>query len=458
MATHSKMNKGTERMIANADIKHHIFPIPLFLSREEFMNSYRHGAKNIHIHLREQTDGTIRMSVRDDGKGDADVGRLKSPAESNGGGTSRYAAGLPITQLKRGNPEDIWSAAWKKPGEEEAMFMTNDRVETKVPIPFAKYHPWTNVKDHGFIHTTTLRQEKLQGVLLSDLLPILREIICASMRPETLKSLCIHILVEDKSGKVVASSKSTDTRDPWATLEDVLTGPQNKVVTKVLRCGDVVMTAKFVIANKQLYRETIKKATKGGQNRDTIIIPNFPNYGAVASPHAFLSQEGFVVADIPLDLALALTTHSSNYRYMFVDFSLDSSSNGPLTKEDVEKLPTPASTKTGYLQSCPIYVACMAHLRGNKPPGKDWLEWKATAAVHNGGAPPPNPKPVPPPKIEKTTHTAVAVSRLPALPPSPPPQVVVVPTVDLDIQWARDNQARIRKPAVLAELRALGVI
>jgi hypothetical protein len=457
MASQSKMNKGTERLIACADIKHHIFPVPLFLIREELMNSARYGAKNVWIRFQENADGTIRMTVRDDGSGRADADRLKSPAETNGGGTSRYAAGLPIAQLKRGNQDDTWSAAWKRTGEEMAMFMTNDRVETKVCVPFPKYHPWTKTSESGFIHETTLRPEKIPGVKLSDLLPLLREIICGSMRPQTLKCMCIDIAVIDNTGKVVAASTSTDKSDPWHTFEEVITGSSSRVITKILRFGDVVMTAKFVIAGKALFTDNVKKLTKGGQNRNTDIIPHFPNYGAISSPHSFFSQEGFVIADLPLDDALDLISHSLNYRYLFVDFSLDGKAAGPLTREDVEKLPTPASTKTGYLKSCPIYMGCMSVLKNGKPPSAEWLSWDATAQVHRAAV-----TPAPPPTVAKPTKVVTPVAKPPLppapLPPPPPPQVVAVPVIDPDVQWVRDNQLRLKKPLVIAELRKLGVL
>lgn len=462
MATQSKMNKGTERLIANADIKHHLFPIPLFLIREELMNSHRYGAKNVWIRLQERPDGTILMSVRDNGSGQADVERLKSPAESNGGGTSRYAAGLPIAQLKRGNQDDPWSVAWKKAGDEEAKYMTNDRVETKAPVPFARYHPWTNSSEHGFVHTTTLRPEKLQGLTLAQLLPTLREIICGSLCPDTLKSMCIDIKVEDKAGTLVATSNSTDKSDPWRTFEEVVTGSQSKVITKVSRSGNVKITAKFVIAGKGLFTHSVKKITKGGkQMRNTSIIPHFPNYGAISSPHGFFLQEGFIIADLPLDDALDLISHSLNYHYLFAEFSLlDRPASGPLTREEVEKLPTPASTKTGYLKTCPIYTACMDVLKANKPPNAEWLAWEATTQV-NGGEKAASPPTVPAAKVQKTVPAPLPPPPPPAVLPPPPPAVPPPPplvVVDPDIQWARDNQARLRKPAVIAELRKLGVL
>lgn len=447
------MNKGTERLIACADIKHRIFPSPLFLSREELMNSARHGATYIRFQFKELADGRVQLTAEDDGRGDANVARLQSPSEVNGGGTSRYAAGLSIARLKRGGPDAVWSAAWKQMGEDEARYMTNDRVETKTAIPFAKYHPWIEKRQHGFIHMSTIRSDNLEGLELENLIPTMREILCTSMRPETLKALRVEVVVEDKTGKLIGSSMSTDERDPWKTFEEVVTGPASKVMTKQFRCGDMLVTVKYVIAGKSLYSSTVKKADKGGRKRTIEFIPHFPNYGVVSSSTAFISQEGFVVEDSPLAEALEQISHSLNYRYMFVDFSLaERTTAGPLTSEEVEQLPTPASTKTGYLKSCPIYQAAMLKARTEKPPTAEWLSWDATAPVHVAPA-------LKVPKAEPAPTTSPAASKVPALPPSPPPQTVTVPTVDTDIPWVRalvrNNEARLKKPAVLSELRKL---
>jgi hypothetical protein len=304
MSSLSKMTKGTQRLIASADIKHHIFPLSLFLTREELMNSVRYGAKNIWIRITELPDGTLRFAVEDNGNGKADPTRLSSPAEANGGGTARYGAGLPVTRLKRGAISDAWSTAWKEEGKEEANCMGDDTQVRTLPIPFPKYHPWSKSTDHGFIHTSIIQPAKLGSVSLSEIAPTLREIVCASMLPATLGGVEIDITVTDKAGKVVSHANSKV--EKWVSFEEaVLKAPDTKLwLEKVIMRGKVRITVKYV---------EIKLKRNGH-------IKDFPHYGAVNAPHAMIGQEGFVVADMPLHDALAREKHgASMYRkYMFI--------------------------------------------------------------------------------------------------------------------------------------------
>jgi hypothetical protein len=469
MASALKMNKGTQRLIASADIKHHIFPLSLFLTREELMNSVRYGAKNIWIRITELDNGTLRFAIEDNGSGKADPVRLSSPAEANGGGTARYGAGLHIARLKRGNLGDSWSAAWKEAGTDEASCMRDDTQVRTLPIPFEKYHPWSKATDHGFIHTSIIQPTKLGSVALSEIAQNLREIVCGSMFPATLASVEIDITVTDKAGKVVSQANSK--AEKWVSFEEaVLSAPGTQVWDKkTMMRGNVRTTV--------TYAEVKLKGRNG-------CIKDFPNYGAVNAPHAMIGQEGFFVADMPLHEALERPKHgSAMYRkYMFVEFDLVGST-------DVTALPTPASTKTSYLSECQTYRDCMKDVRGAQP--SKWASWNKTTpeaspaisdasspdvapapapAKKKPGRPPkakpapapePAPAPAPAPDAPAPKKTRIVIRKKGASPapaqapvpepepapePAPAPEVdeAVVPVVDPDVEWFHTVVARMR--------------
>jgi hypothetical protein len=481
-STSKTMTKGTQRLIAAADIKHHLFPMSLFLIREELMNSVRYNAKNIWIRMTERADGSVRIQVEDNGTGDASRERLSAPAETNGGGTSRYGAGLWVTRLKRGG--DQWSVAWKVAGSDRATGITNadNNAVTSYLLGDRAIHPWLHKEQHGFIHTSTILPAKLEGVKLADVAATLREIMCASMAPNTLKNVMIDITVTNASGSVVSQMNSK--ADKWVTFEEAVFSRPDTVVwaRTVIPFGSMNITATFA---------EIKLKKK--KNLD--YIKDFPHYGALSAPHAMLSQEGFTVADMRLHEALNKKPHPSSYnkKYMFVTFDLIDG------ETDVELLPTPASTKTSFLSDCPRYIECMAAVRANQPTG--WAIWKKSepdaspvssvaspvtpvpvepvpAKKRGRPAKPKSPVSVPevlvpepvaigagagPPKVKvplkmRKIKTVIAPAPKPApveLPPSPLPETpktipveappaVVVPTVDLELVWFHESAARLR--------------
>ena len=459
MATLSKMTLGTQRLIANADIKHHYFPLSLFLFREELMNSVRYNAKRIWILATELPDGSVQFRVQDDGTGDASRDRLSGPAASNGGGTARYGAGLPITRLKRGNEGDAWSVAWKKAGTDRVEIMTNDLEVSRLRLSDPD-QPWTAPEDHGFVHTTVIRPAKLEGVTLATLAPTLREITCVSTQKATLQGLEISIEVKDKTGATVAKVNSKDAADPWITFKEAVEQRTNTKVwaTTTITRGSVRITVSYVEV----------KGLKKGE-----FIHGFPHYGAVGAPHAMLAMEGFVVADMPLHQALDRKEHGSsqNKKYLFATFDLVEG------ETDVERLPRPASTKTSFVPDCPIYQDCMEQIRNARPP--KWADWKKDAPESppssDGGseptappkkrgrpakvaapAPAPAPEPAPAPKpapAKLKIRKAKVAAALPAEPvvmvpePAVAPEVAVpepAPVVDADVEWFRTVQERLR--------------
>lgn len=452
----TKMTKGTQRLIAKADIKHHLFPMSLFLTREEFMNLVRYGAKNAWVHVIEQADGSLLFRVQCDGTGNASRERLLAPAESNGGGTSRYAAGLPVARLKRGDMDSFWSVAWKTENSDRVNYMSNDHEVTRYPLNEPDYHPWTTREQHGFVHTTTILPAKLEGVTLDQVAPILREILCASMNPETLENLHIELRVTNKEGATVAALDSKSPTDRWMTLEEaVLVHPNTRVwAEETIEHEHVVITAKYV---------EVSKAALKGKNA---FIPNFPHYGTASSPHALLSMEGFVVADPRIHEAMCAKPHpsSQNRKYLFVKFALKPDDT------DVDHLPTPASTKTSFLNDCPIYKACMEQVRAKQPAG--WLSWKkapaagaadtssdsdTSAAGGPADAAPAAGGDAPAKKPRKSRKRAAPEAEMV---PEPPADAVDLPAApapveDEDLRWIAENRERLLKPNVIAELRRL---
>lgn len=375
--TTTRMSKGNERLIAGADIRARKYPLALELTMEEVINSERHGATQMDIKFCENAEGNIDMTVKDDGDGKADISRLTVPAEKNGGGTSMYAAGLRIAQLKRAGAGVSYTACWKEAGNPWFNRFSDKEDGTKSIRLDDASSPWKTNDEHGFVHKTTIYPENLApvldiaGVTINDIVPAMREIITVMSSQAKLDKIEFHVTAYDRSGKKVGESNSKEKADTWKSFVEVFhdypTCTNYPPVTTVVKGEngkkDQNITMKFMY-------------TKIPKNKN---ILNFPRWGVTSVAYVFFDVFGFYIP-VPLHEALNKAAHgaSQNGRIAIVENSCD----------DVDSRPTPASTRTSFVQTCPNYWAVLKSFRANKAAG--WDQYIKEPAAP---APPPAPEP-----------------------------------------------------------------
>lgn len=354
MSTSTRITPGTERLISCADIKPQAYPLSLELSKEEFMNSKRHGASKVDVTFREnEKTSYYEIEYRCNSTGDANRERLLSPSALNGGGTSRYAAGLPVARLKRGNPGDAFQVLWKKTGEPWYYEINNTEDGTVPKRLDMAGSPWSSDTEHGFVHRCVLRKETLEkfgdaaGVKIDGIVPAIREICCVGMMPETLESLDITVTVFKQDGSMVDTSNSK--KQKWMPFETALMQVNDRV--KINQTVSHPATLQLTAKTRYL-RVVVPRNTS---------LPGFPRYGVTKTSWAFIGADGFYTA-IPTKDALDRSLHgaSLNGRLMFTVLT---STGG------VESYPTPASTKNGFLGTCPIYRKVLKAINDGKPTG-----------------------------------------------------------------------------------------
>lgn len=344
-----------ERTISCADIKPQVYPLSLELLGEEFMNSSRYGATKLNITFRQMASGDYGMEVRCNSTGNVDRARLLSPSAVNGGGTSRYAAGLPVARLKRGNPGDAYEVLWKKADESWYHAVTNTEDGTSPKRLNTPASPWTSAAEHGFIHRCLLRKETLEkfgeakGVTIDGIPTAVQEICCVKMMPDTLESLDITVTVFNEAGAMVGTSNSREHR--WMPFETALTQVSDRVKTDY-RVSQPV-TEKLNTDTRYLH-VSIPKGTP---------VPGFPRYGVTNLSWTFIGADGFYTA-VPTKDTLDRASHASSLsgRVIFAKLSIEEGA-------DVDSYPTPASTKNSFLGTCPVYRRLLACLNAAKPAG-----------------------------------------------------------------------------------------
>lgn len=370
------LSVGTARSFHAADIHPHKYPLGLELLMEEVINSKRHGATKIDITYREVEEGYM-ADVLCNSVGDATIERMRSPAQFSGGTTSMYGVGLWITRLKRGRPGDTFLCAWKKSGWDWFYQYSPTDSGTEAKGLHDALSPWKARADRGFLHRTLLRHESLmsagniEGVSLSELSKATREILCVHMCQSTIDSLVVTVSVINKAGELVSSIKSNDTRAPWKAFETVCRDrAQSKDTLSLVVSGGRKEGAQDLPIDLEYIRLT--KTTD----------PNFPRWDVPSTSHLFVEVFGFIIP-VPLYTALNRAYHPSsmNRRVAFMT----------PRSADVASRPTPASTRTSFLQTCPVWQECLRKFQEVKPSG--WVKW----AKEDKAMPPPVPDPVPTP-------------------------------------------------------------
>ena len=341
----SRYNVAQARKDRSAAVIHPFFPMALFLLKESITNSIRFGASVFNISFTwNESFQAWKVETQDDGSGDADFDRMNGPAEDNGESTSRYGFGDWARQVFGDASNELPAARIaKKAGEEYACSV----VTGPIPIlwdPRDLYYmdpkcPFKSVESHGFYNMNHIHKNAIPGISVDDLLAVFREIVTVGFDQDILDALCINVFI---NGEIVSNSL-----DPkWDSYETAL---MKKAGITVNNDGMTTKTAGDV-------KLVVHKVRQIG----TGLIPNFPNYGkrSMDTSLAFFFQDGILIEEQPVYQAIGLAQHptSQNGCKAFVRLEL-TDPNLPATS-----LPTPASTKTSYIPTCPVYMACMAAL------------------------------------------------------------------------------------------------
>ena len=347
----SRYNVAQARKDRSAAVIHPFFPMALFLLKESITNSVRFGASVFNISFTwNESFQAWKVETQDDGSGDADFDRMNGPAEDNGESTSRYGFGDWARQVFGDASNELPAARIaKKAGEEYACSV----VTGPIPIlwdPRDLYYmdpkcPFKSVDSHGFYNLNHIHKNAIPGISADDLLAVFREIVTVGFDQDILDALCINVSI---NGEIVSNSL-----DPkWDSYETALMKKAGITVNddgmKTVLAGNVSMDVHKV-------RHQLGS------------ILNFPHYGvrSLETSLGFMFQDGILIEELPIYEVVGLASPKTNQMgcKAFIKVGLVDP-----TLPETEK-PTPASTKTSYIPTCPIYIACRAALvkvRDNK--------------------------------------------------------------------------------------------
>jgi hypothetical protein len=392
-----QLSKGTERALECIDLKH-FFPIPLYLTREVLMDNIRHKAKNVTISYNQLPNDDFKVTIKDDGDGKAEAARLIAPAEGNGLGTSRYGHGLRIYRLKSAGRDEPWTATWKTAGDSFYKSLDQSSVHSEANS-LKQGGLWETPESHGFTFETKLKLEALNDRKPWEIAPILREICCASMTPETLASIHIRIEVNDKEGNPFSApppevklKKDGTPRKTKATVTPKCLGVVDSQVENwqsILSVLEENHVGEFPSSSSVLSTQaSLNAAFYIIKTEGTKPVNEFmPNFTSKKSNFALVVQDGFIT-EVPLAEALKRAAHPSslNGRFMVlkVDRPLESISlpdEDKLTPEEVMRrkeairqasILEPASSKMTYLGK--VYTETLEYVRKEKPSA--WVSFK----------------------------------------------------------------------------------
>ena len=341
----SIMTPAYARIIANADVTHPHYDLPIILIKESVINADRYGATEFSITLTDEPDKNAwKRELKSNGSGEADFDRMKAPSESNGLSTSRYGVGLWAEQLS-GDPKASLPAhrVAKTAGKLKATYVATAPFSASwSPYPMHISDPdcpFKTPESSGFFDSAYILKDRIPNVKsLNDFAVQIREMICVNVDQAVLNKMCVTLTI---NGQLISDSR----RDNWQSLDTVL-GSHGSVASygsQIKRSGAVTMTANF-------YRIGRK-----------IDIPHFPNYGrhSASSSLVHMHQEGFQNHEMPIHTAFGRALHptSQNGCVAIVTFTASSPS----------ELPTPAATRTSYLPTCETYKRLLSLLVKMEP-------------------------------------------------------------------------------------------
>lgn len=369
----------------------HFFPIPLYLTREVLMDNVRHNARNVKFLYKQLPNDDFKVTITDDGDGQADSSRLVAPSEGNGLGTSRYGHGLRIYRLKSAGRDEPWTASWKAAGDSFYNSLDQSSVHSKANS-LKQGGVWETPESHGFCFETKLRLENLEGRNPSEIAAIIREVCCASMTPETLASIRIRVEVLDKEGNPfcepppeVKLKKDGTARKSKATSAPKCLGvvdSQTENWPSILSVLESNHVGEFPSSSSVL-------STQASINAGFYIIKAegtkpvnefLPNYTSKKANFALVVQDGFVT-EVPLAVALNRAPHPSSLNGRFlvlrVDRPIETISlpdEEKLTPEEAmrrkeairqDSILEPASSKMTFRGK--VYTEALEYIRKEKP-------------------------------------------------------------------------------------------
>lgn len=394
------LSKGTERALECIDLKHTIFPVSLYLTREVIMDNIRHNAKNVKITYNQLPNDDFKVSIVDDGDGKAEAGRLIAPAEGNGLGTSRYGHGLRIYRLKSAGRDEPWTATWKAAGDSFYHSLNESSVNSK-PNSLEEGGLWETKESHGFSFETKFKFENLKGKHEpSQIAPMLREILCLSMTPETLASVHIHIEVLDKEGnpfyEKLPEVKLNKDGKPRKSKK-ALTAKCLGIADSVSENWKSILTVLEENHKGEFPSSTFKLSSEATLNASYYIINAqgnkkpanefMPNYTSKNANFALIVQDGFIT-ELPLTEALKLAPHPASQNGRFVVMKVDRPLETiPIPDEDKltaeqamrkreairqDSILEPASSKITFIGK--NYEEALNKIRSEKPSG--WVVYQ----------------------------------------------------------------------------------
>jgi len=347
----SRYNVAQARKDRSAAVSHPFYPLALFLLKESITNSIRFGANVFNISFTwDDTLQAWKVETQDDGSGDADFERMNGPAEENGETTSRYGFGDWARQVFGDASNELPAIRIaKKSGDEYARSI----VTGPIPLmwdPRDLYYmdpkcPFDSAESHGFYNMNHISRDAIPGIGADDLLAVFREIVTVGFDQETLDRLNINVTI---NGELVSNS-----HDPkWDSYETALMKKAGITVN-----DDGMKTVLAGNVNMSVHKVRHQLGT----------ILNFPHYGvrSLETSLGFMFQDGILIEELPIYEVVGLASHKTNQMgcKAFIKVGLVDP-----TLPETEK-PTPASTKTSYIPTCPVYMACRAALvkvRDNK--------------------------------------------------------------------------------------------
>jgi hypothetical protein len=403
----SKVSGGVERSFESIDVRHPLFPVALYLVRERFYNSHRHGAKQITLVFRKLRNTNFLLEVRDTSDGNADVNRLLEPAEESGMTSSQYGFGERIWRLKASGRHLPSRYAWKKSGD---MFYTVlDQMNgkyTTAPVNLTSEGIWTKPDEHGFYSKMEFLADRLEGRSSEEIVAMIRCILCMSLTPEVLNSLTIRIEVRDEDGdllkETVPPGKPTKNGKPRKMREPRVVGLGDskedkwKSLVQVIRENPLAdpVTATGTLSTHATIQIEYCRLKPCGTKR---YYDGLKEYTEKKSSAVLVEMHGFVVP-IQLPEALGKAAHpaSQNGRFAIITIRpptlppTEASGKSALEIEHLHQrtMPTLASSKVTFLGTCPVYQEMINFLRMHKP-----SHWDAFVKKSSDSESSPNPVP-----------------------------------------------------------------
>jgi hypothetical protein len=382
----SKVSGGVERSFESIDVRHPIYPVALYLTRERLYNSYRHGAKKVVILFQQLKNNNFRLVCRDTSDGKADVSRLLEPAEESGMTSSQYGFGERIWRLKSSGRENPSKYAWKKAGDMFYTFLDQkDGKYQTASVNLSAEEIWTSPEEHGFYSEMEFLYDRLEGRSPEEIVPLLRSILCMTLTPAVLGTMHIRIEVRNQDGELLREhinpGKPTKSGKPRKVREAGVIGVSDskedkwKTLVEILEanpvedydCAEGVLESGANVKISYLRLKPCEGKTYYEGHKE---------YTEKKASAVLVQMHNFIVP-IPLPEALGKAPHpaSQNGRFAIIKITPPSLTDtelkgkSPLEIEHIHQksMPTLASSKVTFLPSCPNYQEVIHFLRDSKP-------------------------------------------------------------------------------------------